>query len=135
MTTDRRRERARRAIRARSSAPTAPSPTAPTPTAPSPKIGEGVELWWPPKRGDRLRYPTFHAAGDDHIRNVQALLHVVAVFSHDGQTHAVTAEWLPGRRRWAYETYTKWRADGLQLHPASGPRSRKKPKSVKHRVP
>src|SRR5262249_48045612 len=116
-----RRERVRRAHRARPRAPDAP-------IANAPKTGEGknegIESWWPPAPGDRLHYPTLHAAGGIRVRRVQALLHVVGVFFHDGETHAVVAEWLPGRQRWLYEVYAKWRAEDLRLRPDSrSPRS------------
>lgn len=128
MTTDRRRGRARRAARARR----------PTLTAPSPKVSEGVESWWPPERGDRLRYPTLHVAGPGRVRAVDAALDVLAVFPHEGETLITTAEWLPGKRRWVYETYTSWRAEDLQLRPSSRPArapTRREKKAPKDRAP
>ena len=52
--------------------------------------------WWPPKVGDKLR--RFANPSE------QPLNHVVAVFDHAGETLAVSAEWLPHKSRWSYET-------------------------------
>lgn len=58
--------------------------------------------WWPPKVGDKLRHLTRH--GDDRAL-VEALLHVLSVFEHDGRTLIVAAEWFPTKRRWHYECW------------------------------
>jgi hypothetical protein len=67
-----------------------------------------IAPWWPPKVGDKLRHATQHSAGDMRIKSVHALVHVVSVFEHDGDTLAVVAEWFPGRRRWNYEIIRGW---------------------------
>lgn len=64
--------------------------------------------WWPPKVGDRLRRFTLHGAGGMRVKQVHALVRVVAVFEHDGEIHATVAEWFPTRRRWHYETIQGW---------------------------
>jgi predicted FMN-binding regulatory protein PaiB len=58
--------------------------------------------WWPPKAGDLLRHATAHGAGAGRVKHVEALLHVLAVFDHQGATRIVTAEWFPTKRRWNY---------------------------------
>lgn len=63
---------------------------------------ERTVSWWPPKVGDLLRTATTHGAGPGRIKRVEALLHVLAIFDHDGITRVVTAEWFPTRRRWSY---------------------------------
>jgi len=62
--------------------------------------------WWPPKPGDRLRHFTLHGAGGMTVKQVHALVHVVAVFQHNGETLATVAEWFPTRRCWSYSTIT-----------------------------
>lgn len=50
--------------------------------------------WWPPKAGDKL------------IRNEQRtayVCHVLAVFEHDGQTHAAIAWYGKHKQWWHYE--------------------------------
>ena len=66
--------------------------------------------WWPPKVGDKLRHFTLHSSDteSDRLVQVHALVHVVAVFEHDGDTLATVAEWWPGSRRWNYETIRGW---------------------------
>lgn len=65
--------------------------------------------WWPPKVGDKLRHFTLHT---DHesggVKQVHALVHVVAVFEHAGESMATVAEWLPTKQRWVYETIAGW---------------------------
>ena len=59
--------------------------------------------WWPPKVGDDLRHSTRHGAGAGRVKEVDALLHVIAVFKDkDGAKRIVTAEWFPTKLRWNY---------------------------------
>ena len=60
--------------------------------------------WWPPKVGDKLRHFTLHGGSGGEVHRVHALVHVVAVFAHDGRDLATVAEWFPSRKRWSYET-------------------------------
>lgn len=62
--------------------------------------------WWPPKVGDKLRHATRHGDMTRGLKPVDALLHVVAVFTDKtNETRIVTAEWFPTRRRWNYELF------------------------------
>lgn len=72
-----------------------------------------VSSWWPPKAGDKLRHHTHHSAGDMRIKWVEALLHVLSVFKHEegDDDLIVTAEWLPGRRRWVYKVWDRLEAE------------------------
>lgn len=72
-------------------------------------------VWWPPKVGDKLRHFTHHGSGGNRIVQVHALVHVVAVFEHDGDTLATVAEWFPTRRRWNYSTIRGW-SEGMISH-------------------
>lgn len=70
----------------------------------------GIEYaqWWPPKPGDLLRRFTHHGSDGMKIKQVHALVHVVAIFERDGDTLATVAEFLPSRRRWLYSTIRGW---------------------------
>src|SRR2546427_463217 len=60
-----------------------------------------VPTWWPPKVGAMLRHSTWHAAGGDRVKPVNALLYVLAVFEDkNGEKRIVTAERFPSKRRW-----------------------------------
>jgi len=78
--------------------------------------------WWPPKVGDRLRHDTTHGAGPRRIKRVEALLHVLAVFHHDGVTRIVTAEWLPTKRSWNYAVRDEIEAFYASIWPDGKPR-------------
>lgn len=67
--------------------------------------------WWPPAVGDKLRHVTLHGGGDYGVKNVDALLHVLAVFDHVGEVRIVTAEWFPTRKRWNYEVFNERQAN------------------------
>lgn len=67
--------------------------------------------WWPPKVGTKLRHGTWHGAGGARVKHVDALLHVVSVFTDkDGGRSIVTAEWFPTKRRWNYEVFWWYQA-------------------------
>ena len=72
--------------------------------------------WWPPKIGDRLR----GVRGPDPAKD--PLLHVVAVFEHDGDQLIVTAEWSPTRQRWAREVQGVTQAHVGLIRPDGAPR-------------
>lgn len=74
--------------------------------------------WWPPAAGDKLR----GVQGPDEPED--PVLHVVAVFEHEGEARAVTAEWWPRRRRWHYEVRTVVDADVGLVRPDGTPRKR-----------
>lgn len=78
--------------------------------------------WWPPKVGDELLHDTQHPTGPVSFRRVEASVLVVAVFTHEGETRAVCAEWLPGRRRWTYDTYDTSHAEFGVIWPRGQPR-------------
>jgi hypothetical protein len=78
--------------------------------------------WWPPKAGDLLRHATTHGAGAGRIKRVEALLHVLAVFNHDGCTRIVTAEWFPTKRRWSYQVRDEVEAFYGAIWPEGEPR-------------
>lgn len=44
-------------------------------------------------------------------KRVFAKLHVLATFVHQGEPLVTTAEWLPGRQRWKYETWDSLHAE------------------------
>lgn len=71
---------------------------------------DNAATWWPPKPGDKLRHWTQHGAGGMTVKHVHALVHVVAVFEHEGETLATIAEWFPSRRRWDYTTINEMKA-------------------------
>lgn len=60
--------------------------------------------WWPPKVGDKLRQ-------FDRIERgpIARLCHVVAVFDHDGRSHATIAWYGTHRQRWHYEVIDRIR--------------------------
>ncbi len=60
--------------------------------------------WWPPRQGDRLRHFTLQGDAATRVRQVHALVDVVAVFEHEGETLATIAEWWPTKQRWSYQT-------------------------------
>ncbi len=66
--------------------------------------------WWPPRPGDRLRHFALHGHPDGSHRVIQvhALVLVMAVFEHEGETLATVAEWLSRRQEWKYETIRGW---------------------------
>ena len=67
--------------------------------------------WWPPKVGSTLRHATRHSAGGGRVKQVDARLHVLSVFTDkDGDKHVVTAEWFPTKRRWNYEVFWWYQA-------------------------
>lgn len=76
--------------------------------------------WWPPAVGDKLRHFTHHGAGGMKIKQVHALVHVVAVFEHEGDTLATVAEWFPTRRRWNYTTIFGWCEAVISYWPDGG---------------
>ncbi len=69
------------------------------------------DLRWPPKAGDKIRHFTQHGDSGGWPKHVHALVHVVAVFEHDGEVLATVAEWIPSRGRWLYETIHRWLQD------------------------
>lgn len=87
------------------------------------------KTWWPPKVGDKLSHATQHSAGDLRIKQVEALVHVVSIFEHNGKTMAVVAEWFPARKRWSYEVIGEIETEFRQYWPDGMPRpaSREKP--------
>jgi hypothetical protein len=78
--------------------------------------------WWPPKVGDLLRHAATHGAGAGCIKHVEALLHVLAVFDHDGCTRIATAEWFPTKRRWSYQVRNEAEAFHGTIWPDGKPR-------------
>lgn len=57
-----------------------------------------------------LRHSTLHVNGDRY-QQVHAAAHVLAVFEHRGRKMATVAEWLPGAKRWSYETIARLQAE------------------------
>lgn len=93
-----------------------------------------IAAWWPPKVGDKLRHFTHHGAGGMKIKQVHALVHVVAVFEWEGETLATVAEWFPSRRRWSYSVINGW-SDAMILYwpdGASPPESHRKCDACTH---
>jgi len=78
--------------------------------------------WWPPKVGDLLRHATTHGAPEGRIKRVEALLHVLTVFKHNGSTRIVTAEWFPSKRRWSYAIRDEIEALYATIWPDGKPR-------------
>jgi len=77
-----------------------------------------VPSWWPPTVGSKLRHFTLHTDPETGLLvQVHALVHVVAVFEHAGESLATIAEWLPTRRRWIYETILGWLQNGESYWP------------------
>jgi hypothetical protein len=83
--------------------------------------GEPVS-WGSPKVGDLLRHDTTHATGPCRIKRVEALLHVLAVFEHEGSTRVVTAE--RAGLRWHYEIFDEVAALYGKIWPDGEPRPR-----------
>lgn len=65
-----------------------------------------------------------HGAGEGYIKPVDALLHVLAVFDHDGATRIVTAEWFPTKRRYSYAIQDEVEARLGLIWPEGKPRSK-----------
>lgn len=63
--------------------------------------------WWPPKVGDKLRKHSQREI-DGKVTLVHALIHVVSVFEHDGETIATVAEWWPTKKHWHYVVIHGW---------------------------
>lgn len=54
--------------------------------------------------GTTLRFTTLHGTRGGGVKQVDARLHVLSVFTDkDGEERIVTAEWFPTKRRWNYE--------------------------------
>lgn len=81
---------------------------------------ERVATWYPPKVGDRLRYFTTVPAGPCLVKRVEALLHVLAVIEHDGETRIVTAERVG--LRWNYQIWDEVNAAYGTIWPDEEPR-------------
>ena len=53
--------------------------------------------------GTALRHYTYHGAGAGRVKQVAALLRVLAVFDDKGgEKRIVTAKWFPTKHRWNY---------------------------------
>lgn len=75
-----------------------------------------VPEWWPPKVGARLRGIWSSDPAND------PLLHVVAVFKHDGNQQIVVAEWDETRQRWSYDIKSIVHAHVGTVRPDGWPR-------------
>lgn len=81
-----------------------------------------VAGWWPPQVGDRLRHATVHPTGPASAGRVEALVSVLSVFHHAGETRVVGAERLRARGRYLYEIFDRSHAEVGALWPDGQPR-------------